>query len=85
MPEHVVDMPVTKHQAGTYHASAPTVFFGHYWRPPESTRAPYASNLACLDYSGAHGDHPLVAYRWDHESELSAERFVVADQEVRHA
>jgi hypothetical protein len=54
------------------------VFIGHYWLPPERERAPLAPNIACLDYSGAFGDNPLTAYRWDGERILSAEKFVSA-------
>lgn len=61
-----------------YGADEPPVFFGHYWLPPERKREPLARNIACLDYSGAFGDHPLTAYRWDGERELSAEKFVTA-------
>ena len=58
-----------------YPADAPPVFFGHYWLSPDSPKAPLAPNLACLDYSaGLGGD--LVAYRWDGEAVLSAEKFV---------
>lgn len=51
------------------------VFCGHYWLPAQKLKAPLAPNIACLDYSGGlHG--PLVAYRWDGERVLSAEKFV---------
>lgn len=59
----------------TYPRTAKPVFFGHYWLPPASDRQPLASNVACLDYSVAKGG-PLVAYRWNGESELMAEKFV---------
>ena len=52
------------------------VFFGHYWLPAHQEKAPLARNIACLDYSAAHADNPLVAYRWDGEQELSATKFI---------
>jgi hypothetical protein len=52
------------------------VFFGHYWLPPDHPRAPLAPNLACLDFSAARGDHPLVAYRWEGESILNPAHFL---------
>ena len=51
------------------------VFVGHYWLsgPPvlESLK------VACLDWSAAR-DGPLVAYRWDGETELDSRHFVQA-------
>ena len=58
-----------------YPAAAPPVFMGHYWMPPLAPKAPLAPNIACLDYSGAFGDNPIVAYRWDGEKELIASKF----------
>jgi calcineurin-like phosphoesterase family protein len=51
--------------------SGPPVIFGHYWFTgiPEVI----SKQFACLDYSVAKGG-PLVAYRWDGESELSSEK-----------
>ena len=56
-----------------YSENAPPVFFGHYWLTgtPELQKP----NVACLDYSVGKGDK-LVAYRWDYEEELSADRFI---------
>lgn len=58
-----------------YPADAPPVFFGHYWLAPDAPKAPLAPNLACLDYSAGLGGN-LVAYRWDGEATLQAEKFV---------
>ena len=63
-----------------YGPDKPPVFFGHYWLPPHRRRAPLAPNLACLDFSAARGDHPLVAYRWQGESVLRAEHFAACDR-----
>jgi len=51
--------------------SGPPVLFGHYWFSgrPEII----SSKFACLDYSVAKGG-PLVAYRFDGETELSSEK-----------
>lgn len=51
--------------------SGPPVLFGHYW----FTGKPQviSPRFACLDYSVANGG-PLVAYRWDGESELSSDK-----------
>ena len=51
--------------------SGPPVLFGHYWftGKPEVI----SPRFACLDYSVANRG-PLVAYRWDGESELSSDK-----------
>ena len=59
-----------------YGASEPPVFVGHYWLPADRKRTPLAPNIACLDFSAAFGDNPLVAYRWDGEQILSESKFV---------
>jgi hypothetical protein len=51
--------------------SGPPVLFGHYWFGDAPTVI--SQQFACLDYSVAKGG-PLVAYRWDGESELSSEK-----------
>ena len=48
------------------------VFVGHYWLT--GTPVPLADNVACTDYSVAKGGK-LVAYRWDGERVLSANKF----------
>ena len=60
-------LPDVEWQAHPY--SGPPVIFGHYW----FTGKPQviSKEFACLDYSVAKGG-PLVAYRWDGESELSS-------------
>ncbi len=51
----------------------PPVVFGHYW----FTGAPMvlAPNVACVDYSAARNENPLVAYRWSGEAELQSANF----------
>ena len=75
-PEHrdaVPTDPLPDKLPLAYGRDEPPVFVGHYWQTgrPE----PLAANVACLDYSvGKSG--MLVAYRWDGEQELGAEKFV---------
>jgi hypothetical protein len=52
-------------------------FIGHYWFDPAQLIAPASKLVACVDFSAAKGG-PMVAYRFDGESELSAEKFVAA-------
>ena len=52
----------------------PTII-GHYWFDPRQRPAPAARRVACVDYSAGKGG-PLVAYRFDGEPELMAEKFV---------
>ncbi|MBX3355268.1 MAG: metallophosphoesterase [Phycisphaeraceae bacterium] len=56
-----------------YPASAPPLFFGHYWMSGESRPTLLAPNLACLDWSVARGGW-LVAYRWEGEQHLDPAR-----------
>ena len=58
----------------TYDHDAPPVFLGHYWL--EGEPQPLARNIACLDYSVARPGGKLVAYRFDGEQRLRADRFV---------
>ncbi len=57
-----------------YRDSIP-VFFGHYWLE-ESVPAILSPYIACLDYSVAKGGY-LAAYRWQGETQLVDEHFVV--------
>lgn len=49
------------------------ILFGHHWF--SGTPRLESPKVACLDWSAAK-DGPLVAYRWDGESELSDDKFV---------
>jgi hypothetical protein len=71
MPD--IPMPV---DAGMAPYVGPPVIFGHYWQ----TGLPkiMSRKLACVDYS-AGNNGPLVAYRWEGESELQNHHFVSAD------
>ncbi len=71
-------LPHELRRVPNYGTNEPPVFFGHYWLPATLARAPLAPNIACLDYSAAFGDAPLVAYRWDGEQVLSTEKYVSA-------
>ncbi len=57
-----------------YSPDAPPVFFGHYWM--DGTPAPAGPNAACLDYSVARPGGQLVAYRWNGERRLEADRMM---------
>lgn len=48
------------------------VFMGHYWMQGEPVLQ--SSKIACVTSSAGKGG-PLVAYRWDGESELSTKNF----------
>ena len=52
------------------------IFFGHYWLT--GTPEVLSSGAVCVDYSAGEGG-PLVAYRWDGESNLVRKNFVQAD------
>ena len=55
----------------TYDQRKP-VFMGHYWMQGKPELQ--GSKIACVDYSAGKGG-PLVAYRWDGESELRTKNF----------
>ncbi len=56
-----------------YTTDLPPLFIGHYWL--EGKPEPLTSNLVCLDYSAVkYGS--LVAYQYDGEEKLSADKFV---------
>jgi hypothetical protein len=59
-----------------YPTDAPPVFIGHYWLPDDDARQPIAPNIACLDYSVAKRGR-LTAYRWEGESLLDAQKYVL--------
>jgi Calcineurin-like phosphoesterase len=66
----IPDLPMPAEWVG-HPYSGPPVLFGHYWftGKPEVI----SPRFACLDYSAAR-DGPLVAYRWDGETELRSEK-----------
>jgi Calcineurin-like phosphoesterase len=71
----IPDVPLPGEWKG--HAySGPPVLFGHYWF--SSKPAVISSKFACLDYSVAQGG-PLVAYRWDGETELADDKLAWVD------
>ncbi|WP_434661519.1 metallophosphoesterase [Paraburkholderia sp. A3BS-1L] len=69
------DMPIPKGSIPGYTADKP-VFFGHYWLT--GTPKLQSSTVACVDYSAGKGG-PLVAYRWEGETELDAGHFVCSN------
>jgi Calcineurin-like phosphoesterase len=68
--ETIPDLPLPEEWRG-HPYSGPPVLFGHYW----FTGKPQviSPRFACLDYSAAK-DGPLVAYRWDGETELASNK-----------
>lgn len=70
LPDH----PLPAGYLGAAPQGAP-VFVGHYWFCGQP--AVESGKLACLDWAAAKAG-PLVAYRWDGESELSSDRLVAA-------
>lgn len=66
----IPDVPLPAEWKGHPYSGVP-VLFGHYWftGKPEVI----SQQFACLDYSVAK-DGPLVAYRWDGETELSSDK-----------
>ncbi len=77
-----VEVPQEIHELDFYGENERPVFFGHYWLTglPELIR----NNVCCLDYSvaGYRGDGRLVAYRFDGEQKLDANKFVWVDAGV---
>jgi hypothetical protein len=69
------ELPCSEELGYKYGGDIP-VFFGHYWRTWEPERGrDWTSKTACLDFSAVKGG-PLVAYRWEGETELSDRSFV---------
>lgn len=66
------DLPIPASAQLGYPGDVP-VFFGHYWC--QGVPGPLAPHVACVDYSAGNGG-PLVAYRWEGESELNARGFI---------
>ena len=69
MPDGLIPMPETIPEP-----DRPT-FIGHYWLNPREALVPLTQRVACVDYSVAKGG-PLVAYRFDGEAELAADKFM---------
>jgi len=73
---HTPEDPIDVDYLIEYAADAPPVFIGHYWMDSEPDLL--AHNVARLDFIvAAPAGGRLVAYRWDGEQRLSADRFVV--------
>ena len=80
---HIPDDEVHGDHLVEYTHDAPPVFIGHYWM--EGEPAPLAPNIACLDYSVAKSGGKLVAYRWDGEQRLDADKFVWVERREESA
>lgn len=68
------DTPVPQELRFGYEADKP-VLVGHYWM--RGTPQLLARRVACVDYSAGRGE-PLVAYRWDGETDHVPGHFVAA-------
>lgn len=73
LPDVLMD-PASLRTTDYYKPDEKPVFFGHYWLKGEPKL--YRSNVCCLDYSVARHGH-LAAYRYDGETVLQVEKFVV--------
>lgn len=76
LPEELADRRLTEAEIGqllSYEANEIPVFVGHYWL--QGVPRPLRRNVACLDYSAVKFGR-LVAYRFDGEAELDADKFV---------
>lgn len=71
---HIPDDPIEGDHLVEYSHDACPLVLGHYWL--SGTPAPLAPNIACVDYSVGKPNGQLVAYRWDGEQTLSADKFV---------
>lgn len=71
VPDLAIDPAAAERLVG-YSLDAPPVLVGHYWLT--GMPVPLAANVACTDYSVAKNGK-LVAYRWDGELALSAQKF----------
>lgn len=70
---HLTDEEIP-HEARAGYANDKPVFFGHYWLNGEpQIQSP---RVACVDYSAGKKAEPLVAYRFDGESELDSRKFI---------
>lgn len=78
--DQLPDTPIPAESRMIYDQEKP-VFFGHYWFTGQPQVL--SSKTCCVDYSAARNDHPLVAYRFDGESELTSDN-LVSSQPLRH-
>lgn len=70
----VPDIPLTS-EFRPEHITGSPIFVGHYWMTGTPTLQ--TKKVACLDYSAAKRG-PLVGYRWDGESELKPDNYVLS-------
>lgn len=71
--EQLPDTPIPESARVRYDQAKP-LFFGHYWFT--GTPSVLSSKICCVDYSAARTGHPLVAYRWDGENDLTPDHLV---------
>ncbi len=70
----VPDIPLTP-DFQPEHITGSPIFVGHYWMT--GTPALQTQKVACLDYSAAKSG-PLVGYRWNGETELTPDGYVLS-------
>nr|WP_298374562.1 metallophosphoesterase [uncultured Halomonas sp.] len=76
LPDDLEERPLSEREQARlayYGPEERPLFIGHYWC--EGIPALPAPNIACVDYSAVKFGR-LVAYRWDGEQVLSADKFV---------
>jgi hypothetical protein len=71
---HIPEDDIEGEHLVEYAHDDPPCFLGHYWL--EGNPTPLAPNIACLDYSVAKPHGKLVAYRWDGERQIVADKFL---------
>lgn len=75
----ILDRDAIEEPWDIYPESAPPVFVGHYWLPPQPPQT--YGNVVCLDYSVAKGGF-LTAYQWNPRDPISSRTFVTAYPEI---
>lgn len=84
LPEDIAQIRLSESNKDSlifYGENEKPVFVGHYWLQGEPR--PLRSNVVCLDYSAVKYGR-LVAYRYDGEASLSADKFVWVDVEPEY-
>lgn len=74
--DYLPNSPLPKISIVTYSPSNKPLFFGHYWMNRDTDIYPITKNIACVDFSVAHDNGSLVAYRYEGEKSLSINKFV---------
>lgn len=78
---HIPDDEIIGDHLIEYSHDEPPVFLGHYWM--EGKPEPLSKNIACTDYSVAKPGGKLVAYQWDGERILLADKYVTVSRQEK--